>query len=91
MQREFGLTRIEFLRSLRHLTGADGWRERDGGFLLQLPFGQVEIHLGDAGCRRIGALSLPVLPVEFRFSGVDDEQRAAFLRRFERAFQRGGG
>ncbi len=91
MQREFGLTRAEFLRSLRHLTGEQGWREQDGGILVSLPVGRVEIRLGAEGWRRIGALRAPLLPVEFLFSGVDDKQRAEFLWRFERAFQRGGG
>ena len=41
--------------------------------------------------RRIGLLGLPRLRVRFRFEGVADADRHAFMRRFDLATQRGGG
>lgn len=42
--------------------------------------------------RRLSALlSLPHSEVRIDFRGYDDGERAAFLERFDRAFQRGGG
>ena len=38
-----------------------------------------------------GLLALPRARVTLAFDGHDAEQRAAFLARFDRAFQRGGG
>ncbi len=38
----------------------------------------------------MGQISLPVLRVRFRFAGVDDAQRYAFMRRFDLNMQRGG-
>jgi hypothetical protein len=39
----------------------------------------------------IGLISLPVLQVRFRFAGLDDAQRYAFMKRFDLYMQRGGG
>ncbi len=90
MRREFGLTRAEFLRCLDRFD--PDWRESDDGHvLLSVPPGWLALHIGEERQRRVGALSLPVLPLEFRFVGVDAVRREAFLRRFDRAFQRGGG
>jgi hypothetical protein len=41
--------------------------------------------------RVIGLVRIPVLKVSFRFAGVDDAQRYAFMRRFDLYMQRGGG
>lgn len=43
------------------------------------------------GVRLGGLLELPRAAVTLTFDGVGDEARAAFLRRFDVAFQRGGG
>jgi hypothetical protein len=44
-----------------------------------------------AAPRVIGLVSLPVLRVTFRFAGVDEAQRYAFMTRFDLCMQRGGG
>ncbi len=91
MRKEFGLTLSEFLRDLGRLS-ADFQLDDDGRRLcLPWPPGEVEICFGEARPRRLGALCLPLLPVEFRFHNLNADERAGFLRRFERAFQRGGG
>lgn len=41
--------------------------------------------------RRIALLTLPRLLVHYSFDGVDDEQRARFMKRFDLHIQRGGG
>ena len=41
--------------------------------------------------RRIALMSLPRLTVQFRFSGLDDPSRKAFMRYFDLYMQRGGG
>ncbi len=53
---------------------------------------RVLITLGEEQQRRItGLLSLPRTQVGFVFEHFSDEQRAAFMRRFDRYFHRGGG
>ena len=41
--------------------------------------------------RRIALLCIPRLAVAFRFEGVDDAARQAFMRHFDLYTQRGGG
>ncbi len=41
--------------------------------------------------RRVALMSLPRLAVQFRFSGLSDDQRFAFMRYFDLFMQRGGG
>jgi hypothetical protein len=44
------------------------------------------------GQRRGSAMfKLPILHVSFRFEGLDDAQRYAFMKRFDLYMQRGGG
>ncbi len=53
---------------------------------------QVVITLGVEGVRKItGLLSLPRTQVGFLFEHFSDEQRMAFMHRFDRYFHRGGG
>lgn len=53
---------------------------------------RVIITLGEEQQRRItGLLSLPRTQVGFAFEQFNDEQRAAFMHRFDRYFHRGGG
>jgi len=85
------LTHVEFLRSLP--AAAEGWSQRIEGprILLTRSGHRVEISLGLEGERRIGSLRLPQTDVELRFVGLDDDARRAFLKRFDLAYQRGGG
>ncbi len=41
--------------------------------------------------RRIGLAQFPRLLVDYRFDGVDDAERASFMRYFDLYIQRGGG
>jgi hypothetical protein len=40
---------------------------------------------------RDGLIRIPMLRVSFRFAGLDDAQRYAFMTRFDLYLQRGGG
>lgn len=64
----------------------DGLRHR-----LQVAGGCVEIDLQPQAPRRIALLRLPVLRVTFRFVGLDDTARVAFLTHFDHYTRRGGG
>ena len=64
------------------------------------PAGAAGVRLGDGALglkwqvgppRVIGLISIPVLKVSFRFAGLDDEARYAFMKRFDLYMQRGGG
>lgn len=52
---------------------------------------QVVIRLSPERERRLAALRLPVTVLDFRFAGYSREEVDAFMKRFDRCFQRGGG
>ena len=54
--------------------------------------GRVEISCAPSASVRLGGLlELPRAVVTISFHDVSDDDREAFMRRFELAFQRGGG
>lgn len=90
---DMAVTRAEFLRSLPAAAHGMECRISEGGALVLLlePPRRVEIRLGPEERRRLGALSLPRTRVGLSLEGFADAEAAAFLERFARAYQRGGG
>jgi hypothetical protein len=91
-ERDYGCTEAEWLRWLPVATQAlpldhpaPGWATVD------LAGGHLHLRWQVLPPRRIALMVLPRLAVQFRFEGVADADRAAFLRQFDRATQRGGG
>ncbi|RME36025.1 MAG: hypothetical protein D6786_00200 [Gammaproteobacteria bacterium] len=86
--RVMGFTRSEFLRllPLLELSPRDG-RSHAG----PLGRGEVTLRMGEQGERRLGSFVLPELPVELEFRDCEEGEVEAFLRRFDRVYQRGGG
>ena len=89
--RVMGLTLEDFLRMLPAAVGHPRYKVDGREAVVDHPQGCVSICLQPTTQRKLGALSLPATPVEFRFSGLDEAARRQFLERFERYFQRGGG
>ena len=89
--RLMGLSHKEFLRSLP--AAVRGMTCHAEGAHIRIWDAQktINIHLGPEQERRLGSLVLPQTRVTVRFEGCSAEQREAFLKRFELAFQRGGG
>jgi len=86
-----GMTRREFMRTLPAAVAPLLSRTRPEGVVIEHPAGEIRIVLQEGPERRIAALSLPVLLVSFRFSGLSGDQRGAFMDRFDLSFHRGGG
>ena len=86
--KEMALTRAEFVRLLPGAIG-DAPCRADGD----------AVHVGDAVSitleplppRRLGLFEIPVMRVTLRFHGGDADAAHAFVQRFDRAFQKGGG
>ena len=89
--RIMSLSAAEFASSIS-LMGA-GRNSYTGAKVFELPSGTVEIsYEAIAGVRLGGLLALPRAKVSLKFShGITPSDRAAFVRRFDIAFQRGGG
>src|SRR5260370_36681629 len=89
LYREMGCTRDEFLA---WLPGAvRGARYEVEGDLIRTGYagGEVRIRIARADERRVGLLSLPVLPVWIRFAGIGAPQGDELLHHFDLFIRRG--
>jgi hypothetical protein len=89
--RRMALNRTEFLRSFPAAAGSLPWRIEGSRILVEDAPRLLEISLSPQSPRSMGALVLPQTDVSLRFEGFTTEAVDAFLRRFDLAFQRGGG
>lgn len=86
--KEMALTRAEFVRLLPGAAGDAVVREEDGVFRVG---DAVSIALDPLPPRRLGLFTIPAMRVTLRFHGGTDADAQDFVRRFDRAFQKGGG
>lgn len=92
LTREMGLTHAEFFRSLPHALAPDRYRIDGTTVTVTEGAGRVVIELGPQGERRLTPMvRIPVTPVTFRFLELEGAAVQAFMRHFERHYQRGGG
>ncbi len=89
--REMGFTLEEFLRPLPAAVSPLPYRVQGRHISIEHPSGEIHIKLQQTTGRRVGALTIPLTPVEFIFCGLNHDQRRLFMQRFDRHFQRGGG
>jgi hypothetical protein len=91
LYREMGCSRADLLAWLPGaVRGAPIDVEAD---LIRVAYaeGEVRIRMAQAAERRLGELSLPVLHVSIRFTGIDARAREDFLKYFDLFTRRGGG
>lgn len=85
------ITRGEFELSLAGFD-ASARLNGEGTAVIALPGGNACIRFEELPKRRLGGLiHMPQARVTIDLAGVPAAERAEFLRRFEIAFQRGGG
>jgi hypothetical protein len=89
--RPMGLTHVEFMRSLPAAVEGMDCRVDGRHIVISDSTRRIMIRLGPEQVRRLGSLALPQTQVNLSFEGFSEEQRKDFLRRFDLAFQRGGG
>jgi len=89
--RRMALDRAELLRLSPSALGDLQWRREGAQLLLEDPPRRIAIRLGAEAKRQLGALVLPQMDITFQFEGLTPEEIESFLRRFDLAFQRGGG
>jgi hypothetical protein len=91
-ERDYACTEAEWLRWLPEAVHGHALAQpAPGHATVQLPQGGLTLHWQPLPPRRIALLVLPRLGVRFAFDRVAPADRAAFLRRFDLATQRGGG
>lgn len=89
---EMGFTEPDFIRTIGQFM--DGEPYKVNGSRIEIPGAgkTVTISLSGHRERRIGpTIRLPLMDVEFVFAGFPEEERKAFMQRFDMIFRRGGG
>jgi hypothetical protein len=90
-EREMGCTESQWLGWLPAAVGAHYWKLHEGGAGVRIGDGALGLKWRVLSPLNIGLVQLPRLAVTFRFAGVDEAARLAFMRRFDLYMQRGGG
>lgn len=90
-ERDMACLEADWLRWLPAAVGDLHWKLQTGSAGVRLGDGALGLKWQVAAPRVIGLISLPRLLVNFRFAGVTDADRQAFMTRFDLYMQRGGG
>jgi hypothetical protein len=90
-EREMGCTEAEWLMWLPQAIGEHHWKLQIQSAGVRIGDGALGLKWQVVAPRVIGLVSIPVLQVSFRFAGVEEAQRYAFMKRFDLCMQRGGG
>ena len=90
-ERDMACTEAEWLMWLPDAIGDNPWALRDKAAAVRIGDGALELTWSAGAPRVIALMRLPRLLVGFRFAGLDDAQRYAFMKRFDLYMQRGGG
>ena len=88
---DMSLSREEFLRLLPAAVGLSPVEEVAGVFRGSDGSRGWTLRLMPLADRRVGSVVLPRHRVELRFDGYSEADVEAFMVRFHRGFQRGGG
>jgi hypothetical protein len=90
-ERDMACTEADWLRWLPDALGTHHWKRQEQTVGVRIGDGALGLKWHVAEPRVIGLVVMPRLVVSFRFGGVDDAVRNAFMKRFDLYMQRGGG
>ena len=90
-ERDMACTEEDWLRWLPQAIGEQHWKRQDCTVGVRIGDGALGLKWEVATPRVIAQISMPRLLVRFRFAGVEDAARHAFMTRFDLYMQRGGG
>lgn len=91
VEKEMALKRADLLRGLESAFGTSAFRVEGDTAILGDGRKRFEIVMGGERTRRIALLEVPAMTVGLRLTGYAPGEAEDALRRFDRAFQRGGG
>jgi hypothetical protein len=86
-----GCTEAEWLRWLPNAIGEHHWKLQTNAAGVRIGDGALGLKWQVAQPRVIALVQMPRLLVSFRFAGLDEARRYAFMKRFDLYMQRGGG
>jgi hypothetical protein len=90
-QREMGCTAGQLVGWLPGACGGRPLFIEEGRARVAIDCGRLVLEWHTLEPRQIALIRLPRLAVSFRFEGVDEERRHAFMRFFDLSTHRGGG
>jgi hypothetical protein len=90
-EREMGCTEAEWLMWLPAAIGDQHWKLQAHSAGVRIGDGALGLSWRTGEPRVIALLRMPRLLVNFRFAGLNDAQRYAFMKRFDLYMHRGGG
>jgi len=90
-EREMGCTEAELLRWLPGAVNGHALTLMPCSAEVIVGSGRLVLAWRELPPRRIALMSMPRLAIVFRFEGVDEAERQAFMRFFDLYMQRGGG
>jgi hypothetical protein len=90
-ERDMGCTEAEWLGWLPAAIGSCPWRVDGGSARVDIAPGALQLHWQVMPPRVIALMRMPVLRVNFVFTGLVAAQRFSFMKRFDLYMQRGGG
>jgi hypothetical protein len=90
-EREMGCTEAEWLMWLPNAVGDNHWKLQTNTAGVRIGSGALGLTWRTGEPRVIALMRVPRLHVNFRFAGLDEAQRYAFMKRFDLYMQRGGG
>ncbi len=85
------ITHKEFFRLLPRAVNNAAVSRQENQVNITTCTGLVKITLAPEAIRKLAILEFPVTEVTIEFSGFSASERAAFLSRFDLAYQKGGG
>ena len=90
-ERDTGGTEAEWLLRLPGACGSNPLRVEDAGAVVLIGSGRLFLSWRELPQRRIALMCMARMTIGFRFEGVSDEAREAFMRYFDLYMHRGGG
>jgi hypothetical protein len=90
-EREMGCTEADWLRVLPEAIGDNFWKLQASAAGVRIGDGALGLTWSVGEPRTIASVRLPRLLVSFRFAGLDEAQRYAFMKHFDLYMLKWGG
>ena len=91
IEKEMGMTHSDFFRTIPRALGSEDYTRSANGVVMETDGRRLEIVVGLEGERRIALMVIPRTQVTMTFSGYDETEIKAAVKRFDMMFKKGGG
>ncbi len=91
LSREVQIDRAEFLRQLPAAVGDRPFSVEGNVITVQDGAGRARIRMTELGVKQLGQLDLPMMRIDFDFTGLSDEKVQAFMVDYDQRTLRGAG